>query len=73
MFSLWITSPGAVHDGVEHCAALEVEAADIYESGRIPDSRFGIVFFSQSWSINRRPVTKMTTIDDSFFGERIPS
>ena len=73
MLSLWITGSGQViHDVIDNSAAIDVEAADIYESGRVPDSRFGIIHFPQSWSINGRPVTKMTTIDASFFPEEEP-
>jgi homopolymeric O-antigen transport system ATP-binding protein len=73
MLSLWITGSGQViHDVIDNSAAIDVEAADIYGSGRVPDSRFGIIHFPQSWSINGRPVTKMTTIDASFFPEVEP-
>jgi lipopolysaccharide transport system ATP-binding protein len=49
-FSLWITGPAPkVYDGVEQCAVLVVEVADIYHSGRGVESKFGIVCFPQQW------------------------
>jgi len=49
-FSLWITGVGGVvHDAVEHCASLEVELSNIYQSGKNIDSRSGIVYFPQRW------------------------
>lgn len=51
-FSLWITgSASPVHDNIEHCAQLEVELANVYSSGRMLDSRSGIVFFPQRWKV----------------------
>jgi lipopolysaccharide transport system ATP-binding protein len=51
-FSLWITgSTSAVHDNIEHCALLEVELANVFSSGKILDSRFGIVYFPQRWRL----------------------
>ncbi len=49
--SLWITDERGqqIYDG-DARAALEVEAANIYASGWLPDSRQGIVFFPQHWS-----------------------
>ena len=49
--SLWITDERGqqTYDG-DARAALEVEAANIYASGWLPDSRQGIVFFPQHWS-----------------------
>jgi lipopolysaccharide transport system ATP-binding protein len=49
-FSLFITGLSQiVYDGVEHCARIEVELANIYRSGKEIDSRSGIVFFPQRW------------------------
>ncbi len=51
-FSLWITGLSQiVYDGVEHCAKLEVELANVYRSGRQLDSRSGIVYFPQKWNL----------------------
>lgn len=52
-FSLWITGHGhrQVYDGVEHCARLEVELANVYRSGKDLDSRSGIVYFPQKWNL----------------------
>ena len=64
-FSLWLTGvsrvPHPVHPGtgvfdcLEHCAKLEVELANVYRSGRIIDSRHGIVYFPQKWDLNGIP------------------
>jgi lipopolysaccharide transport system ATP-binding protein len=50
--SLWITELGGtpVYDG-DVRAMLEIEAANVYRSGRMPDSRFGIVYFPLRWSV----------------------
>ncbi|HKT47363.1 MAG TPA: ABC transporter ATP-binding protein [Candidatus Acidoferrales bacterium] len=49
-FSLWITGLSQhVYDGVEHCASIEIELANIYRSGKNIDSRSGIVYFPQRW------------------------
>jgi lipopolysaccharide transport system ATP-binding protein len=51
-FSLWITGLGGViYDGIEHCARIEIELANIYRSGKVIDGRFGIVFFPQRWNL----------------------
>jgi len=51
-FSLWITGLSQiVYDGVEHCAKLEVELANVYRSGRQLDARSGIVYFPQRWNL----------------------
>ncbi|HKV25995.1 MAG TPA: ABC transporter ATP-binding protein [Candidatus Acidoferrum sp.] len=50
--SLWITGTDAkVYDGLEHCTRLEVTAANIYNSTRLIDSRYGIVFLPQRWKL----------------------
>jgi lipopolysaccharide transport system ATP-binding protein len=52
--SLWLTDMvgGVVYDNVEHGVTVEVETADIYQSGRDIDSRCGIVFFPQKWNLS---------------------
>jgi len=49
--SLWITDEagGHVYDG-DVRTVLEVEPANIYASGRLPEARQGIVFFPQIWT-----------------------
>jgi lipopolysaccharide transport system ATP-binding protein len=51
-FSLWVTAAGGkpVYDG-DVRALLEVEATDVYRSGRLLESRFGLVYFPQKWRI----------------------
>ena len=50
--SLWATDPTGmpVYDG-DVRASLDIEPANIYRSGRMPQSRYGIVYFPQRWSI----------------------
>ena len=56
--SLWITGPGnVVYDGVEHCAVLEVEVSDVYNSGKVLSSRYGLLYFPQIWSVNGVAIT----------------
>ena len=52
--SLWATddSGGVVYDNVEYGVTLEVETANIYNSGKSLDSRCGIVFFPQAWNLS---------------------
>jgi lipopolysaccharide transport system ATP-binding protein len=50
--SLWLTSAdGVIHDVLEHCVRLEVEHANIYQSGKLVDARHGLVFFPQRWNL----------------------
>jgi len=52
-FSLWITgSTSPVHDNIEHCTQIDVELANVYFSGKLLDSRFGIVYFPQRWNLD---------------------
>ena len=52
--SLWATDMQGtlVYDNIEHAVQLDVEAANIYQSGRNIDSRCGIVFFPQKWNLS---------------------
>src|SRR5882762_3608327 len=44
-----------LYDGLDHCAKLEIEDANIYSSGRNLGSNFGIVFFPQRWKLSGIP------------------
>ena len=50
--SLWITGQPSkiVYDG-DVRASLEVEVSDVYNSGRMLDSRYGVVYFPQRWKV----------------------
>ena len=50
--SLWITGQGGkpIYDG-DVRASLDVEVSDVYKSGRMIDSRHGIVYFPQRWRV----------------------
>jgi lipopolysaccharide transport system ATP-binding protein len=52
--SLWVTGPGGkpVYDG-DVRASLDIEVADVYRSGRMLDSRYGLVYFPQRWRVIR--------------------
>lgn len=52
--SLWITGAGGkpVYDG-DVRIALEIEAADVYRSGRMLDSTHGLVYFPQRWKVGK--------------------
>ncbi len=52
--SLWVTDDqgAVVYDNVESGVMLEVDVANIYQSGRAIDSRCGIVFFPQRWNLS---------------------
>jgi lipopolysaccharide transport system ATP-binding protein len=51
--SLWLTDmPGQlVYDNIEHAVTFQVEAANLFQSGRAMDGRQGIVFFPQKWNL----------------------
>jgi len=51
--SLWATDDSGmvVYDNVECGVTLEVETANIYQSGKDLDSRCGVVFFPQKWNL----------------------
>lgn len=52
-FSLWITGQSkTVYDG-DVRASLEVEAADVYRSGRMLNSSYGLVYFPQRWRVEQ--------------------
>ncbi len=53
VLSLWITARGGrpVYDG-DVRTTLDVEYSDVYRSGRLVDSRMGIVFFPQRWDVS---------------------
>lgn len=51
--SLWLTDMTGtmVYDNIEHGVTLEIEKANIYQSGRDLDARSGLVFFTQKWNL----------------------
>jgi len=64
VFSLGLTGTGQqLHDFVDNCAQLDVEHANIYNSGRQFDSRAGVVFFPQRWHFNGKPLTRETDLE----------
>jgi lipopolysaccharide transport system ATP-binding protein len=53
VLSLWLTGPGGhLFDCLEHSVSLDIEPANIYQSGKTLDSRFGVVFFPQRWNLH---------------------
>ncbi|HVV66364.1 MAG TPA: ABC transporter ATP-binding protein [Rhizomicrobium sp.] len=59
--SLWITDPSgqAIYDG-DVRSVLEIEAADVYKSGKLPNSRQGIVYFPLRWKVSAPPTVRET-------------
>jgi lipopolysaccharide transport system ATP-binding protein len=67
LFSLGLTGSGShPYDILDHCARLDIESANIYSAGRTFDSRWGIVFFPQSWHLNGK------TLGRNVFREETP-
>lgn len=52
--SLWATCDEGkvIYDNVEHAVRLEVDVADVYDSGRTLTAKDGIVFFPQKWNLS---------------------
>jgi len=53
LLSLWITGATGgkpVYDG-DVRVLLEIDVSDVYSSGRMLDSRFGLVYFPQRWKV----------------------
>jgi lipopolysaccharide transport system ATP-binding protein len=51
--SLWLTDMAGrlVYDNVERAVTIEVEGANLFNSGKAMDGRQGIVFFPQRWNL----------------------
>lgn len=65
-FSLGLTGHGGhLYDYVDNCARLDVEVSNLYNSGRVFDSRVGIVYLPQRWRLNGALISK-----DSLQGNR---
>ena len=63
--SLWLTGlDGVVHDVLEHGITLEVEIANVFGSGKMIDSRFGVVYFPQRWNLSGLSGEVMQVKDD---------
>ena len=70
-FSLWITGiAGVIYDGVENCARLEVELANVYRSGKNIDGRFGVVYFPQKWILPGVPSEQVSVSEEPLEAER---
>jgi lipopolysaccharide transport system ATP-binding protein len=51
-FSLWLTGEDQkVLDKIETGLALEVEVSDVYNCGRVLESKWGTIYFPQRWKI----------------------
>ena len=52
--ALWITAPGGkpIYDG-DVQASLEIDPTDVYKSGRLVDSKLGLVYFPQRWNVSK--------------------
>jgi lipopolysaccharide transport system ATP-binding protein len=40
------------YDVLEHCVAFDVEASDVYNSGKGLNGRWGLMFFNGEWTLN---------------------
>jgi len=69
--SLWLTdmTGATVYDNIENGITLEIEKANIYQSGRDLDSRNGLVFFPQRWNLSGAR-TQDAQLRDEAPGER---
>lgn len=51
-FSLWLTGEDQkVLDKIETGLALEIEVSDVYNCGRVLESKWGTIYFPQRWKI----------------------
>ena len=50
--SLWLAGIRVLYDVLEHCAVLDVEASNFYQSGRGIESRFGLIFLPCKWELD---------------------
>jgi lipopolysaccharide transport system ATP-binding protein len=53
--TLWVSSMGGVkYDHLDHCAALDVETADPYGTGKGIGRRFGLMYLTGEWTYDGR-------------------
>jgi hypothetical protein len=50
---LRIIDSGEVLDELENVTEINVEQSDYFESGEIPDSKFGLAMVRADWQINK--------------------
>lgn len=61
--SLWLASVGPKwYDRLEHCAALDIEAADVYNAGRQMTSNFGIIYLPCRWTHQHDPSMALPSV-----------
>lgn len=66
VLSPWLTGLGGhVYDIVDNSVPIDVEVANIYNSGRPIDSRSGIVFFPQRWRLHGLRVEQVSVQNGS--------
>ena len=53
--SLWMGDSHTLHDKLENCVVLDVEASDYFKAGRPVDSGLGLVFLPGRWKWARLP------------------
>lgn len=53
--SLWLGDSHTLHDRLENCVVLDVEASDYFGSGRAIDHGLGLVFLPGRWTSGRLP------------------
>lgn len=52
--SIWISDGSTLIDVVDHCATLDIEASDFYQTGRGIERMYGVMFFHCSWELGSR-------------------
>ncbi|MGB0909145.1 MAG: ABC transporter ATP-binding protein [Nitrospirales bacterium] len=49
--SIWISDGSTLIDVIDHCATLDMEASDFYQTGRGIERLYGVTFFPCSWEL----------------------
>lgn len=63
VLSLWITDKELTYDG-DVRIMLDVEPGNIYRSGKMPESKWGIVHFPQRWSVPQTLSPPMSSVKE---------
>jgi len=49
--TLWLAKPHHFYDKLEHCAFIDVEPSDVFNSGKGMEKHWGLVFFQNEWKL----------------------
>ena len=50
--SIWISDGSTLIDVIDHCATLDIDASDFYQTGRGIERVYGVTFFPCSWELD---------------------